>query len=207
MPTLWTFGDSFTEQYNSKYPWSEKYIKWKGHTPIVYGQLLSQELNFNLRNLGIGGYDNYSIFESFIKIIDEIKPDDVLVFGWSHTVRFRLVNQHGVWSPILPAYKNNFNNVSDNTINEVLINRTNSLYENELNNFIKIINFSLKKNIIIHWTPFTKTTIAKHIGNLETIKQETNGEIDDGHYSENGQKELSNILKVLYYRKKNNELI
>jgi hypothetical protein len=33
MSNLWTFGDSFTEGFNEKYPWADEYIKWKGYTP------------------------------------------------------------------------------------------------------------------------------------------------------------------------------
>lgn len=210
MPTLWTFGDSFTDFFSDNTKWGQKYLGWKTYKPKVYGEILSEELNFNLRNLGVGGYDNYSIFESFIDVVDEINSEDVLIFGWSNVTRFRLVNNNGIWKPIIPNYEDNIKNlenINEDTINQILVNRTNKLYENELNSFIKLINYTFKKNIIVHWSLFNKTINATYVGNIETIRKETNGEVDDGHYSENGQKELSKILMSLYNKKKNRELI
>jgi hypothetical protein len=39
------------------------------------------------------------------------------------------------------------------------------------------------------------------------VKTETKGFIDDGHYSENGQKELANILEKIYHRLINKEIL
>ena len=68
----------------------------------------------------------------------------------------------------------------------------------ELKSFVNIVNKSLPKNTI-HWTPFYdgEEEIKKEslfwIPNWKTtmdIRRETNGEIDDGHFSETGHIEL-----------------
>ena len=50
MKTLWTFGGSFTERYTDKYNWSRDYIKWKGYTPKVYGDIIAEKLDLDLKN-------------------------------------------------------------------------------------------------------------------------------------------------------------
>lgn len=210
MSTLWTFGDSFTESYNEKYIWAKDYIQWKGYTPKVYSEILSEELNTNLMNLAVGGSDNYTILHSFINVIEQIQLDDILIFGWSSVVRFRLADDLKNWKPLLPNYNNNLKflkDISKETIDEILVNRTSSLYINEVNNYIKLINHTLKNNLVIHWTPFKENLNALNINDIQTIRKETNGEINDGHYSENGHIELSNVLKNTYHRKKNKDII
>ena len=52
MNTLWTFGDSFTDFFyppdKSEIHWRQKYIKFKGYTPKVYGEIIAEKLNLNL---------------------------------------------------------------------------------------------------------------------------------------------------------------
>ena len=64
--TLWTFGDSFTESFGTTKGrnWIDNYIDWKGYVPKVYGEIISDEMGFELVNLGKGGSDNYSIFQN-----------------------------------------------------------------------------------------------------------------------------------------------
>jgi hypothetical protein len=215
MLKLWTFGDSFTQSFLPNKDckvihWRHQYINWKGYVPKVYGEILSERLNMKLMNYGQGAWDNYSIFESFCKVVKEIKKDDLIIFGWSNSARFRLTDKNGRWINYLP----NVNEIAmdaeymdRDSINKLLANRSNKQYDNEVNNWINLINHTLKNNYVIHWTPFKNTLQALRVNGLEQIRNETNGEIDDAHFSEQGQLNLSQILEAKYNIIKNKEII
>jgi hypothetical protein len=210
MATLWTFGDSLTEGYNIKYEWSKSYIDWKGYTPKVHGEVISEKLNLDLRNLGLGGSDNYSIFQNFCDVSNKIKEDDIVIFGWSSPMRFRLVGNHNTWKTFIPNYTKNLsdiNGISINTINELLIHRDNVKFVEEVNSWITLIDNFLVNVNHVHWTIFDDRIKAHMIRGLNTIKNETNGDVDDGHFSEEGQFQLSEKLIHLLSIKNKNTLI
>jgi hypothetical protein len=198
MPTLWTFGDSLTESFNPQMDWADKYIEFKGYHPKVYGDFISENLGYNLQNLGKCGCDNYTIFETFCKTYPLIKDDDIIIFGWTSCLRFRMVNKDNVWQPILPNYTNRlqyFECLSENTINEILINRNGVKYIEELNNKINFINLVCNTKKIIHWNNFHQELNAFFFAeDMERIRDETLNKIDDAHFSENGHRTLSNHL-------------
>ena len=210
MPTIWTFGDSLTEGYSEKYDWSKSYIEWKKYKPKVYCEFLSEKLNFDLQNLGKGGSDNYTIFQTFCNISHKIKDNDLIIFGWSSPVRFRLSTPNDNWNTYIPNFDKNYPNIktiSVDTIKETLINRESFLFCDEVNSWIKLINNFLKNMKVVHWTYFDHRLKAFYVRNLETISKETNKEVDDPHFSENGHFELSEILFNLYKQKNQNKLI
>lgn len=208
MNKLWVFGDSYSEPFSklNGMEWKPQYIKWKGYTPNYYGEFLAKEFDLFHINRAIGGADNYTIFESIIPFLDKIQSNDVIIIGWSHTLRFRIVNKMGEFNTIRPSSmdvvfelnrKTPYMDLSEQTIKEMVINRNNALYINEVNNFIKILNFSFKNNKIIHWSPFGQDvdgilTTAPSLKNLEKINDETNFTIKDSHFSENTHILLSN---------------
>jgi lysophospholipase L1-like esterase len=197
MATLWTFGDSLTERYNISHEWSRTYINWKGYIPKVYGEMISEKLGLKLENLGVSGNDNYTIFQIFCDVSHKIKKDDVVIFGWSSPIRFRLVNQSNAWETFLPWFNKNqsgIDGVSVNTIKELMINRDNIKCVEEVNSWISLIDNFLIGVKNVHWTAFDERLKAHMIDNLETINAETNGEVNDNHFSEKGQVELSKIL-------------
>jgi hypothetical protein len=203
MATVWTFGDSLTERFNPKYEWSKDYIEWKGYVPKVYGNFVSEMLNYDLQNLGKAGCDNYTIFETFCKTYPLIKDDDIIIIGWTFVGRFRFVSDEGNWVTLNPNYTNyldNLNFISKNTIDEIFVNRTNYKYIDEVNNWISFINAVCINKKIIHWDTIKGEgeLNTHHFFEMETIKKETKGLIDDLHFSEPGQLILaSNILKAL----------
>lgn len=215
MKKLWVFGDSFsaTNKRNEIEKWRKLYIKWKGYTPKVWCEFLNDSLQLRLHNLSISATDNYSIFDTIIDSIDMISENDIVIIGWTSTLRFRLIDKSNKFNTIRPSdsidsstlsHSKEYDSISINTINEILINRDNDLYQYELNRFIKIINKSLNTKNIIHWSPFQSTHHIIHIHkinvlqDLELIKEETNGEINDTHYSENGHKDLAKYFyKIL----------
>jgi len=212
MATVWTFGDSFTERYSSTNKWSKDYIEWKGYLPKVYGNFISETLNCNLQNMGKVSSDNYTIFETFCNRYSSINDNDVIIIGWSSYLRFRIVNKWNEWEPIIPNvnYLENFDFISNDTINEMLLNRENLRYIDELNNYIEFINTICSNKKIIHWTPFIDN-FTKSKGRLncfffphmEIIDTETNGKLDDCHFSEMGHQKLaSELVEIILNNKK-----
>jgi len=215
MNKLWVFGDSFsaTNKQNNLENWRAQYKNWKGYTPLVWGDFLSLKIQHKLNNCAISATDNYTIFESIIDVIDTINENDIVIVGWSSVIRFRLIDKKGGFTTIRPNDYNldnkpftrasltnpiQFNDISINTINELLINRDNILFQYEVNRFIKIINLCLiNKCRVIHWSPFIIQNKSMDIIKidcleyLEKIVDETNGYIKDNHYSENGHRVLS----------------
>ncbi len=205
MSTLWTFGDSLTERFRDDHEWSKKYIEWKGYTPKVYGELLSDELKLKLENKGSNGSDNYKIFETICRTAKDIKDGDKIIIGWSDVARFRLVGANGKWVSLIPNFKNHINDlgyVTIDTVEQILVNRGDStLYTDEVNSWIEFINLHFKNNEVIHWTQFNKEFNAHRLDLFTTITKETNGEIFDRHYGEIGQKELAGyFIKLLKAR-------
>ena len=203
MATVWTFGDSLTERFNPKYEWSKDYIEWKGYTPKVYGNFISEMLNYDLQNLGMAGCDNYTILQTFCNTYPLIKDGDVVIIGWTFVGRFRCVSDEGKWVTLNPNYTNyldNLNFISKNTIDEIFVNRTNYNYIEEVNSWISFINAVCVNKKIIHWDTIKGEgeLDTHHFFEMETIKKETKGLIDDLHFSEPGQLILaSNILNAL----------
>jgi len=202
MSTVWTFGDSYTASYNPKYIWSNKYINWKGYQPKVHADFIGEFLNMDVKNVAVGGIDNYTIFESFCKNVKQIKENDILVFGWSGLHRFRLPNKNREWFTVLintlseEEIKLENIDYSYNTIKEIILNRDHELYVDEVNWWIYMIEHVMKPRRCVFWSPFKPTGKLKvlNFGEIETIKTETNGLINDTHYSENGQKKLAELI-------------
>jgi hypothetical protein len=209
--TIWTFGDSFTESFSdNKVDWVKSYCDWKGYIPKVYGEVISDKMDLGLMNLGKGGSDNYSIFQSVCNSVNNIQPNDIIIIGWSSLFRFRLANVSNAWKVVLPAFPKNLVNlesISQTTIDEILANRTNGVYMEEVNSWMKLLNFTFSNNTIIHWTPFLGGPSPNYFRNLTTIRRETNGDIDDGHYSEVGHIELANELMDMISQNRTQKLI
>lgn len=198
MNTVWTFGDSLTDGFRSNDIWAKTYVDWKGYIPLTYGEIISKELNYELVNLGKGGSDNNTIFESFIKNIDNIKDEDIVIIGWSDIGRFRLATKNNTWNSFVPSHENNYTdmeNISNQIIMEISVNRLSNVYIDEVNMWINFIKKTVKNFKIINWSTFNQGKLdGLFVNGIEQITKETNGKINDAHFSEKGQKQLSEIL-------------
>jgi hypothetical protein len=157
---LWVFGDSFSvpfsKHFSSYNDWSHSYKNYKnGITPKIFCEIISDKLNYQLINHSIGGCSNSTIFSNFINNLQKIENHDILIFGWTANSRYRLANNFNSLVDITYALKHPSPNefVSQKSLIEYSINRSNnSVFLTEIMDYIKIINFSLKNNKIIHWT-------------------------------------------------------
>lgn len=225
MNKLWVFGDSFSasnKRKNNIESWRASYAQWKGYVTNTWPDFLSKSIKHKLINCAISGTDNYTIFDTIIDVIDKIDKDDVVIIGWSSILRFRIIDKYNSFSTIRPndidrtdkfyskrstlGNSLQYNHISLDTINEILVNRDNILYQHEVNRFIKIINLYLdNKCKIMHWSPFQynhqtiNITYIEDLSLLERISDETSGVISDRHYSENGNKLLAEKIYNLLY--------
>jgi hypothetical protein len=199
-PTLWTFGDSFTSRFSEKIDWCGDYIKWKGYAPLVYSDIISESLSMNVSNLGVSGSDNYTILQTICDTIWKIKPNDIVIIGWSSPLRFRMVSEYNDWRTYIPAEIN----FKEPLIAEILVNRDNDIYALEVRSWIRLIDSAFPNNKVIHWTPFDSNITDNYISGEDypTITMETNGELVDFHFSEEGQIRLANKLMELIKEEK-----
>lgn len=205
MRTLWVFGDSFSNRLDVVSPQYCEWVKTRSITstppilpyiPKTYGEIISEKLNYNLFMNATGGCDNLHIFTRIIEVLDQIQKNDIIIFGWTDTIRFRLVDKNGDW-----VFGQNLkdSNVSENSINEILYNRLNEKYISELNDYITFINYAFRNTgvIIIHWSWAESNSrlnelLTIPVTKLTMINDETN--INDPHYGEVGHLELSQLI-------------
>jgi hypothetical protein len=209
MGTVWTFGDSLTEGFKSGDLWARTYVQWKGYIPLTYGEIVASNFEYQIINLGKGGSDNYTIFETFCKNVNKIKENDIVIIGWSDVGRFRLATKTNDWTSLVPNFNNNFTNlenISSQTTMEISVNRLSKVYYDEVNIWINFMENTINNFKIINWSTFNGGKInGLFVKELNQITNETKGEIQDAHFSEIGQKQLSEIL--LKEIKGNNEKI
>lgn len=200
MSTLYVFGCSYSGLYDDTILWDpeiKKYYDFRGgNFPLTWSELLAKELNLNLVNTARWGADNYEIFEKFCIESNQIKEGDVVLIGWTGINRFRLysdnsqkLNSVNIWTKL----GNNFENISQKTIDEVSVNRTNKKWADEIRNWMLLINrFSEMGNFkVINWTFFNDIYEIDILNYLldsggEYITHETNGLIINEHMGEKG---------------------
>lgn len=106
MPTLYTFGDSFSEDFEIfsesrfsgtlRYKYIHEFLN--GKIPKSFGQNLSEKLNYNyICGAGIYGYPNegncnQSMFNNFFMSAPKIQENDIVFFGYTSPLRFKWYN-------------------------------------------------------------------------------------------------------------------
>lgn len=165
-PTLYVFGDSHTQTFEnhakSDLTWAKQYINYLGEIPKNYPDIIAENYNIDVVNYGMGGCSNYTIFESFINNHKYIKPKDLVIFGWTSISRFRVANNVNDLVDIIPftPHPKQNDDVEKKTTEQIAYNKeTHSVWWTEIENFVKIINHTLKKNKVLHWTWVKPETI------------------------------------------------
>jgi len=216
---LWIFGDSFSTIWERMGGLCDRYKEYKGYTPKIFSHYLSTMLDMKIEQKGIGGADNFTIFDTIIHNLNDnyIHSGDIVIIGWSSPTRFR-VERNNEWvtlhnpqpnnGPTPDKIKNNQHKFIDiNTIQQILVNRTHSLYWDEVINWSRLLKiaFELKGIKVIFWSPFvlgTDMNLKKQLlpkdwyinTSLNRLKEDTNGVIDDQHFSEEAHQKLAEIL-------------
>jgi hypothetical protein len=174
MCKLWTFGCSFTAEYDPidgiHPPYENNYDRYRtfkgGEFPKTWPNILAEKIGFNIMNCAMGGASNYHIFNQFINVCELIKKEDILIFGWTQVGRFNAVDTiQNLMAQILPNGDNYNIGLSKNTIEEILVNRTHPLWKIEVMNWIKFINVFVDKIGVeaYHWTSDDKLFDASNV--------------------------------------------
>lgn len=219
MATLWLFGDSNTALYThdtiERSEYMIGYSKYLGYLPKHFSLMLGESLNMEVANRGVGGVDNSFILETIIKELDNFKKGDIILIGWTDPLRFRIADKQGFLF-ILPNNIPKIEDISEECLMSLNLNRTNDLFVIETLNWTKLLKFALKDFDVIPWSFISVlkdredilnvVKIAAHydFGYLSPIKNETNGIVDDGHLGEKGNLTLYKSL-LHYIQNRENE--
>lgn len=191
MSTLFTFGCSFSEEFNVLLPRTSPntrvdYIEqyFDGVAPDSWPTMLSKKLGLDIKNYsGNGGYKdiinnfgegncNQSILNNIAYYCNEFKKGDIVIVEWTYIERFKWANEGGrsmisvypafVPGTGIPDYPDYIDN---NTAENIFVNRTNPLWINELFIQQKLLN-QLAINTgfdIFYWT--VDSNIVKYKNN------------------------------------------
>ncbi|MFM7018631.1 hypothetical protein [Flavobacterium sp.] len=177
-PRLFAFGDSHTKTFKSHQQagtvWAKTYFDYIGEVPKTYSEIISRTYDIELFNYGIGGCSNYTIFEQFMNNYKSIKPNDIVVFGWTAINRFKLANNVNSFVDILPntPHPKQNDDVDLSSTQQIAINRdTHSVWWSEINQFMDVIKSLLPKNKVYHWTWVSpEVVVSNNIWSQESIE-------------------------------------
>jgi hypothetical protein len=208
MSKLWIIGDSFSAAFKSPNEgpdsYKNRYSKFKGYYPKFFGDFISESLGLEYSILtNSGPHDNNRMLECFIDNMDLIKEGDIVSFGWTTTNRLSFVDTKSNQWIVMNAHNMTGDYCYDFSVKSLIefaINRDHYLYENQLKKWMKLVNKSIPNVNVIHWSWTNNTYFT-----FETIEQETNGLINDFHWSENGHQKFAEwFLNVLNKKIENN---
>lgn len=195
MGKLWIFGDSFSAPFTNDdiSGFGVPYIKHKGYVPLIYSDIISRNLTMTHMNFAYGGSDNYTILAALCGKQHLINDEDLIIVGWSAHNRYRIINDQLKWSIVHLNHLNGDINVNKQSL--LRDESTDTLKEIEL--WCNLLRRTFK-NQIIFWTPFNLSIPGvinprNHIPIVDIVV-ETNGKINDSHYSETTHFELANLL-------------
>lgn len=200
---IWSFGDSNTEGYNLEYQWVKDYSEYKGYIPKWWTEVLSDRLGQPLTNRGKGGSDNYTILDSIIKEIPNIRPNDTIIINWTSVLRSRAVRNN----ELIPLHIGGFPdipNLSNEAVQQVLANRDSERFVEEVLGWGRLIQHSFRDCKVIFWSNFPEFRGKVAIDNTRlyaasnaifSINDETESKLTDGHPSETGCNMLAILLE------------
>ena len=204
--TLWTFGCSFTDEYspiNTNPPNNyDLYAELRGGSlPTIWAKQLADKFKLNYKNKGCGAKSNYTIFYTFCDWCAQFKKGDIVIVQWTTIYRFLFANDENFLHDILPSA--NYTNYNMKTIEDILVNRTNSIWIEELIKFTKIINELCKeKELNIFYWSYSDKEYIKYIKN--NFK-----EFDDTTWitESKGDDKINGLLDIITEKTNNNHTI
>ena len=177
---LWCFGDSFT--YGVKcHVGDEYYHEYKPKK--TWPKLLGRHLGMKVKNMGVEGVSNQEILTILCQNLKHIKKGDWVVLGDTSVMRLKTF-KNKTWSQVThPKYSD----VVMNYIWEEIIP-----FEEQWKNWMRDIVESVFESLDGVNCRFWSHEIWDR---FETIKQHTNGKIDDLHWSWKGHEEMFEYMK------------
>jgi hypothetical protein len=197
-----------------------EYLNKKDDEDIeLFSDIVSKHFGLECINLGQSGAGNEKILDALLSNIHLISKDDYVIFGVSYFQRFDIdiADPNGFATINMNSLRDGENEMmcnmlSTSALKEIVVNRASKQFEDRLLRQVKGITHILKqlsKNVYV-WTNdhyldeldtdlfqipigFLKLT---HFLNEYNITRHTNNQIQDGHLSEIGHRELAtDIIK------------
>ncbi len=204
MGKLWIFGDSFSTDFDLKHCHQNHvdYMKIVGVNEMTHWPLfLADKLNLGLKNLAKGGNSNYQIFFDLCEHVNQIEENDVVLIGWALIGKFIIANKNE-FSNIHPHDMYFHGPINGDGINEIIKNRKNEIWKNEVKNWELLIKetIRLKNAKVIFWSGEEKLLENNKIDTIKcpTMSSETNNIISDSHLGCKGHLELAeNFYNVI----------
>jgi hypothetical protein len=203
MNKIWGFGDSFTFGHGCR-PDGPNVAYYYGHkkeNDKIWLDWLGEYMNMRAINLGICGASNDTILDSIIDNWENIKNDDIVIIGITYNGRFDIpINnrlQSVLWDweerlPIIDKDKNFRKEEIETVLNFKYYFSNSELYKNRQLKRISFIERLLKSKNIKCFTWDVKSYVI--FDSIDTIKNDTNGLIDDSHFSFKGHYDFANII-------------
>ena len=225
MGTLWTFGDSFTTVVYDEDSNLGQLIKLKNTSEFKsWNKILSEKLQYKLKDFGKGGNSNYQIFQDYCNVCHLINKNDIVIIGWGMLDKFRISFNNELIN-IHPNTLNDYNNFSKNSLMDFVNNRNkpdNNYYkwadeiyswENGMmtlakNKGYKIFFWCTEDNRIIYnkpdsfkidrnyLCPESDKMLMSYLRDLgcTSIQDESNDLIGDSHFGIEGHKKQAEIF-------------
>lgn len=205
--TLWTFGDSFTFGHGCNTECtSDIYPHYKSYKKIgddIWPNHLGKLLKCKVKNFGKNGGSNDYILNSIVENYDYINENDYIVIGKTYPSRMDIpVNDK--WEDVL-SYNEIHSDltimptdyVSDEIYNTVLNFQyyfsNNPLYKNRQKKWFEFmynrLMYDKKVKECLIWN--VPDIVQESFG---TIRNATNGKLDDTHFSFDGHLKFSNYI-------------
>lgn len=167
MSNLFVFGCSYTQGFN-RCKDNKNYQLFKeyrgGNLPKDWSTLLSEKLGFELKNYGEDASGNNQIFQEICSHCDEFNEGDIVIIGWTFIDRYRWVNYNENRWEKLGSGKIKGDFISESTHEEIVYNRTHSLYVDEIYNYEKMIDeLSFNKKFKVYYWSSAENKIITDI--------------------------------------------
>ena len=210
MPTLWTFGDSFTDEFgyidDGRYVYRDdrekKYLKYKKPGDDIWVNHLGKKLNYEIKNFGQYGSSNERIIDSIFENILNFNIEDVVIFSRTFDSRFDIPDTktskkfktiHGEALSFIEKNMKSIYDIEDKLELQTILNygvlfMDNNLYKKRYDLRFKTLEKLIKPMVkkVIYWE-----VDSNFRRSFEKIKEHTNYEINDPHFSFEGHKQIS----------------
>lgn len=205
MNNLFTYGCSFTYGNGCLpyeiYPQNYK----KSEDDLIWPEIVSKEIGFNLFNYGMGAISNDIILDTMIETFDEVTEGDVVVIQKTFTHRFdiaykRQKNEQYARRALTITPESDealrYQNYDEREIESILYNTW--IMDSEFNdmridnrfNFLKRLFLAKRVQKCIIWD----VTRYQNQNIYERITEATDKKINDAHWSYNGHRAFSKIM-------------
>ena len=222
MSKLYVFGDSYSVSWNDRLKeepttmmriYAEYYQNKFNKVPQHFEKIIQNKFNLKeIVNCSAGGSDNYFILELIGRVIPSINSDDYVIIGWSDISRTRYINNKSkLWNTVTPNSPW-LEDYTPQSFQEQVVLRDSKLPMIEIGSWQNILLKGLPQNTIF-WSPFRyndneHTYIpfkTPHDNNPKNINEETNGELEEYHYGNDGMEIIGEWMIDLFnnnpYRK------